>query len=489
MSSQLGAQKDKDLKVSKSGVEVENMEVNNETEVSKQTPYRLRNHSYQQANSINNAVPSQLQQQQCAGSADIPLSAIDEETTGNEMGSMEDIISPKILIRKEDWQGKSSTVKLDTVFESINKMYAVQQKYHDRLKPLEYAVFHKEDGILPQLSKIASFAEDAGTKQSDLTADNLQLREELEIVKGVVSKQGKQIASLQNRLADQVARSMENHLIISGILNDSRDADDIECIALFVNFAEEQLEIECEREEISAAYRYGLYDEKRARPMVIKVTEELKRKIFRNTPKLGSKTNANDRPFSVNPMLPDQLTEQRREIRQIIKEKKDSEKSLPKAQKSSFLVRNGRVFINGQLKRKVLTPPDIRDLFVSSDEQLKINRIKTKTVDEPPVKGNKFRAVAVLADTLNEVHLSYIKMFQLYPHADHIVAAFAVGNEEGYQDNGEFGAGFRTLNVIREAKLLNVAVFIIREFSGNHLGPLRFDVMRRVAGKALQALS
>lgn len=109
-------------------------------------------------------------------------------------------------------------------------------------------------------------------------------------------------------------------------------------------------------------------------------------------------------------------------------------------------------------------------------------------MDAPPVKGSKFRAAAAILDSLNDVHLAYIKMFQLYPHADHIVAAFAVEDQEGYQDNGEFGAGYRVLNVIRDAKLFNVAVFVIREYDGQHLGPQRFDIIRDLSQKALEAL-
>lgn len=448
----------------------------------KQTPitpsasgYRLRNHSYQQANtSVSQYVVSHQ-----------PI----QEDSAEDMGSMEDIVKPQMLIRKEEWQGKTQAVKLDTVFEAVNKMYAVQEQFLNRIKPLEYAVFDKENGILPQLSGLASCAKVAGSKQQDLEADNRQLREELEIVKGVVSKQGKQIQALQNKLADQTARAMADHIVINGILADAREADELESIALFSGFLEEQMEIECNREEVLTAYRLGHYVEGKHRPMVLKLDARLQREIFANTTKLGGKQNEEGRSFSVNPLLPDLLAEQRREIRQIIKDKKVLEKNLPKAQKSNFLVRNGRVFINGQQKKKTLMPPDLRDLFVDSEEQLKINRIKTKTVEEPPIKGSKFKAVAVSTPKLNDVHLAYKKMFQLYPHTDHIVAAFNAENEEGFQDNGEFGAGHRVLKTIQDSKLYNVSVFVVREYGGRNLGPLRFNIFQNMALKALEALT
>lgn len=122
-------------------------------------------------------------------------------------------------------------------------------------------------------------------------------------MKGVVSKQGKQILSLQKKLADQAARSMADHLVINGILSDNKDADELESIALFSGFLEDQLEIECERSEILCAYRLGHFVEGKHRPMVIKMVPELQKKIFNNTTKLGNKQNEQGRAFSVNPLL------------------------------------------------------------------------------------------------------------------------------------------------------------------------------------------
>lgn len=80
-------------------------------------------------------------------------------------------------------------------------------------------------------------------------------------------------------------------------------------------------------------------------------------------------------------------------------------------------------------------------------------------------------------------------MFQTYPHADHIVVAYSSEFELGFHDNGQFGAGFRILNTIKEANLGDVAVFIIREYGGENLGPVRFEIMKDLAEQALQALN
>lgn len=181
------------------------------------------------------------------------------------------------------------------------------------------------------------------------------------------------------------------------------------------------------------------------------------------------------------------LAEQKREMRQIIKEKKDSEKSLDEALKSKILIRNNNVYINGQLQRKLLKPPSITQIFeVSEDEKEKMKSLKIKYTDPKPMKQSEFMGAACIVHNMNEVHLAYRKLFLKFPGADHIIAGFSCEGKEGYQDDSEFSAGFRVLNVIRESKFTNVAVFVIREYGGLHLGPARFSIIKELAEDALQ---
>lgn len=92
-------------------------------------------------------------------------------------------------------------------------------------------------------------------------------------------------------------------------------------------------------------------------------------------------------------------------------------------------------------------------------------------------------------EKLNDVHLAYKKLFREFPGADHIAAAFSAEGEEGYQDDSEFGSGYRLLNVIKDAKLLNVSVFVVRYYGGEHLGPQRFTVMKELAEEALHKIN
>lgn len=118
------------------------------------------------------------------------------------------LVRPKSpMLKREDWQGKNQSHKLDTIFDSINKLYTVCDQVAQRIHPLEVAVFDKNDGILPQLKSLVDYAKDSDARVDSIAKQNLQLREELEIVKGVIHKQAKQITALQGKQAHQTARS------------------------------------------------------------------------------------------------------------------------------------------------------------------------------------------------------------------------------------------------------------------------------------------
>lgn len=104
------------------------------------------------------------------------------------------------------------------------------------------------------------------------------------------------------------------------------------------------------------------------------------------------------------------------------------------------------------------------------------------------LKGSAFQAFACSADKMNTVHLAYKRLFREHPGADHIAAAFIVEGDDGYQDDSEFGSGFRLLHVLKEAKLFNTAVFVVRYYGGEHLGPQRFTVMKELAAEAIYNL-
>lgn len=466
-----------------------------------QSGYRLRNPSYKlslKENTDNNMETKEALKeiiQDCDNEVEAVLDEEQEVAAGT---STEMPCTPQVnrltrptspLLRMEEWQGKNHSHKLDSVFDSINKLYNVYHNVAQRIQPLEVAVFDQKDGILPQVRSLADYAKDADSRVDNLIKENASLREEIDVVKGVLHKQSKQIAALQGKQAHQTARSMAENITVGGIVGDSKEANNSDARMLVLAFLEEELEIEVDPTEVFVTHWMGQYVKDRHRSVIMKVTPHLKTKILDNTYKLAKKKNSLNKPFSVNVQLPEMLAEQKREIRQIIKTKREEEKSLDDSQKSKILVKNNKVYINGQLQRKLLKPPTVDQLFdISQEEKEKMDKIKLKFTQPKPAKSNEFMGAACIVESMNEVHLAYRKLFLKFPGADHIIAAFSCEGKQGYQDDSEFSAGFRVLNVINDTRFSNLAVFIIRDYGGEHLGPTRFTIIKELAEEAIQLI-
>lgn len=440
----------------------------------------LRNQSQKQQQTTNTGLSNSLTTPtvtQSLPELSEPEPADDNSSLSNQAKEME----YKYIIRKEDFEKKSTSAKLDAVFVAVNKLHEMNDRVSKQLEPLQFAVFNKEEGILPQLESIANHAEDHETRFQALLRENIAIREELEVVKGIMDKQAKQIATLQTKQADQTARSMASNITIAGTEGDSPKGN---ALAAVTTFFEEEMQLDVEDEDIKIAHQIGIPQKGKNCPIVVKCSEKFKKTVFKNTNKLAGKS------FSVNQQYPEIIAEQKREIRQQIKKRQNHEEGKDEAEKSTFVIRGNKLYINSELQRKKLTPPTVLQILSNDkDELAKMEKIKFQFVKTEPTKGSEFLAAACYANTMDEVRLAYRKLFKRHPNADHISAAYSVQREIGYQDDMESGSRFRLANVIQDHRIGNIAVFIIRFYGGENLGAARFSIMKEAASEVIERLT
>lgn len=442
----------------------------------KTSPRRLRNHSKAEI-----ATAGSLDSQSAKMAGKLP--EVSEEDG--------DVFHGTILISKEEFAKKTTNLKLDAVAEAINKIYMKMsedsQKVDEKLKPMREALFDENAGILPQMEAIVDHVKGVDDRIQILTEENLQLRDELDILKGVVHKIANQVQNADGKISQLVVKSMEDNLVISGILDDVPKRNARKQIHAF--FREELDLRNINDNDVLKVYRMGKYEAGKSRNMMVQCTTDLRRYIMRNAPRLRDRLNQQGGRFFINQQLPESVAESNREIREIIKVRRAKEEDLPQQARSSFLVRNNKVFINGQLNRKKIVPPSVEQLFPSDDLQKKINSSKLRTFRAKPEAGSIFRVSVFSPESMDQVRLAYVKLFQNNPSADHIAVACVVNGEEAHNDNGEFGSSIRLLRCIRDEAMDNVALFMTRQFGGVHLGPKRFNIMTNLAGLALEKLA
>ena len=80
------------------------------------------------------------------------------------------------------------------------------------------------------------------------------------------------------------------------------------------------------------------------------------------------------------------------------------------------------------------------------------------------------------------------KMRQNFPEASHIMAAYSIKNGDGYEDDREFGASSRILNILKDNSVSNVAIFVVRYFDGKHIGPKRHELIKKVTTELLVSM-
>lgn len=397
----------------------------------------------------------------------------------------------EMLISRDEFSKKTTAMKLDSVAEAINKLYEkmnqVTKSVEQKIQPVKDAIFGEDEGVLPQMANLVENARGVDSRIQTMMEENVQLRDEVEILKGVVHKLSNQLETANSKINGLVAKSMEDNLIFTGILQDVPKKNPRRQLHQFFN--DELGMSDIRDKDLLSVFRLGQPNSNKARAIVAHCTPELRRYIMINAPILKHRRNSNGEKFYINQQLPEAISEKNREIRQTIKDRRGLEENLPQDAKSKFLVKKDKLYVNGQLMRKKIVPPKVQDLFPDEKEQEAISAIKMRFFHTTPEAGSQFKVAVLKTESFNILNKAYVKLFQNYPTADHIAVAAMIKGEEAFQDNSEFGSGFRMLRSIKQAKMENIAVFLIRYYGGSNLGPRRFTIITDLVNAALEKVS
>ena len=153
----------------------------------------------------------------------------------------------------------------------------------------------------------------------------------------------------------------------------------------------------------------------------------------------------------------------------------------------------GQIYANNTLIKEKVKVPEVADILCFTENELDgIKAIKLVKGAEHIEQGSTFVSYSTRASSIEEVNKAYCKMKIKYTEATHISCAYHLKNPKGpfdqqAIDDKEFGAARKILSVLKERELAEMAVFVVREYGGRHLGKRRFEVIEQVAEKAVQA--
>lgn len=336
----------------------------------------------------------------------------------------------------------------------------------------------KHDRILENLDeRCEAVEEDIQTITDELKECKFQLK----LVSNVVIRQDQQIAALNRKLNDAQTREMYPNIIISGIEETAMENP----IQQFNSFVTTQLGIQ-ELIPANRAYRMGTG---KSRPLLVELRDPItyKPKIYGKVGNLKGKKNSQGARYFVSDHLPEEYNERRRRANDIIAENKRK----PPATKENMSVKRGRLLINEKEYRKAVQAPLPAEILYPDEKMYdlaeEIDMVKSK---EETVGNSYFVAYAAAVHTHKDIQAAYTKVRMKYANATHISCAFRLPGsdtyfKQDYIDDGEHGAGRTMLGVIKETALMNVVVFMIRFYGGTNLGPMRFEVFKKVTKSAI----
>lgn len=221
--------------------------------------------------------------------------------------------------------------------------------------------------------------------------------------------------------------------------------------------------------------------------MIAKVNHSLKEAMLEGIDHLTGRSNVQGESFYINVQQPEARLESRHNAKALLR------RYQTKYSSAKVEIRGDKVYVNNDWKRPLIHAPTPEDIYFDSDEQKELNKIKLVYTQPEDSRSSTFWAAAVRVDSVQQVQRAYNKVRQDAPSVDHIAAAFVTQHEDemtsGLADDKEYGAGHKILRSIRDAQEEHIAVFVAHRFGGEHLGPNRFELISKLATRAIVQLN
>ncbi len=308
---------------------------------------------------------------------------------------------------------------------------------------------------------------------------NTQLTEEVNLLKSIVAKQAMDIDVLRRELTDQQTRSMRNNLLFHNV-TESKDENCLQAVRDLLSkqgFKESY--------QIEQIHRLGAYDHAATKPRPI-VARLLSYGHVQSILKFASTKD----DLKVTPQFPAERRARRRQLYEI------SDAVRQGGTNARTKIVGDNLYINGKRHVDPLPKPTAQDLLFASEGDRREASEKSFHKATRKVEGSTFTVRAAAVNSIYDCRALY-KMLLLDPNnasAMHNTAAYRFYNplssksQDGYNDDGEHAMGRFVRDAIIELDGKNVIVFVTRHYTGGHLGPTRFRIVKDLIEKALKDL-
>jgi hypothetical protein len=307
-----------------------------------------------------------------------------------------------------------------------------------------------------------------------LTKENTVLRNRNSVGEGRITRLEKVVEDQREETIQINARSMKDNIIFQDIPEQLDEHDVKQTLLCFLEKEMQVSQDDLSRIGIRKVYRMGMKGT-RPRNIIVNIDDEGKSVIWKHTRNLRGKS------YSVFTQLPRELAERKRQLVPRYKAAKTQKQKVKWA--AEKLIINDSIT---EVKRDTLK--DINRDTTEEATKMRVKRSPPKTY-----VGSSFQGARVEVSTPDDVipALQAIYTDVRSARATHNIYAYRItsGNHtvtEHYEDDGEYGAGHRLLQLLQKQNVSNQLICVSRWYGGKHLGSARFNYVEE-AGKDVLA--
>ncbi len=299
---------------------------------------------------------------------------------------------------------------------------------------------------------------------------------------GLVQKQNEKMEAFQSLLDDQQQRSMKENIIIHNY--DDYEIAESNYRPIAVKFFTEVMGMtDMEPREVYVAHKVS----ENSNAIIAKVSYPLKEEIMQRRGTLENKKNSANVDIFVTEQTPEAVRARRKDLRSEADKYHKLNQNKPDGEKVSVKIRNNRLYVAGAHIPNPIPPPEPKDILgINEEEREELEKCDFFATEVQGEKNSKFQGFGLKVNNVREVRKGYRALKWRYPHATHIMSAYRICNSEGKletakQDDGEINGSQKILEALNAIPIDGLAVFVSRQYGGQHIGRNRFNHIKQCA--------
>ena len=359
------------------------------------------------------------------------------------------------------------------------------QNINDKLTTIQSDVRGLKDSKIEITDHIAGIEFDQEDNNEQLMTQQQEIRvcqDQVKVLSDLAITYEEKFDNMTSKINQLEAKLMRSELLVFGLT----EVKDKSCIDIAKNFFTQTMKIN-PAPEIVYAYWKGASKNK---PMVIKLSNaQNKGQIYANVSNLKDVKNSKGKGYRVMDHLPEELAEEQVRARQVFA----VNKGQVEGNKTDMSFKKGKLIVNNEPYCKKVSVPGAKQLLDEDNQTGSVNIQTLAGGDSDTEKGNKFIAYAANTKTLQEVRNVYLHIRKLHTGASHCSMAYRLAGinkayDEDYLDHSEHGAGRRLLAKLIAKDEKCTSIYVVRYYSGIHIGQRRFEIHAELTDKALDDL-